>query len=77
MTTRQEIAEALDTAVEQDQPIRFNAEATRVLHAMLLDAHPDEHTHAWQPLGYDRASADTAARVVSACSCGEAREVTP
>lgn len=74
-----ELMDALEEAATEERPMRIGYEAARVLHAALLDAQAvnEKHGHAWQPLGYDRAEANTPARVVQSCVCGEAREVTP
>ena len=70
-----EVLEALEEAATEERSMRIGHEVARVLHAALLDK-VEKHTHQWQPLGYDRASAETGARVVQACVCGEVREVS-
>lgn len=70
-----EAMEALEEAATEERSMRIGHDVARVLHAALLDT-TAKHTHAWQALGYDRAGATEPARVVQACACGEAREVT-
>ena len=71
-----EILAALEDAASEERPMRIGHEVARVLHAALTDVQADkaEHEHTWQPLGYDRPGGGSA-KVIQACSCGEAREV--
>lgn len=70
-----EAIEALAEAAESERGIRFGADVVRELHAALLDATNKPHTHAWQPLGWDRPASTEEAHVIQSCVCGEARAV--
>lgn len=78
MADREVLADAiaaLEESATAERSMRIGHDVARVLHAALLDVASTPHQHQWQPLGFDRPGSGTA-RVIQACVCGEAREVT-